>query len=91
MIVWSVTRPGGIWPPLHGTRISLLPLIFPKRSSVRKKVSFALGFFWLSMFMILFTDFQLSIALLTGAIGMILTGVLSMDEPISRQLEDGVL
>ncbi len=32
------------------------------------------------MFLILFTDFQLSIALLTGAIGMVLTGVLSMDE-----------
>jgi len=52
----------------------------PKEEQRPQKVSFALGFFLLSMFMILFTDFQLSIALLTGAIGMILTGVLSMDE-----------
>ncbi len=52
----------------------------PKEEQRPQKVSYALGFFLLSMFMILFTDFQLSIALLTGAIGMILTGVLSMDE-----------
>ncbi|MCC5864867.1 MAG: SLC13 family permease [Wenzhouxiangella sp.] len=52
----------------------------PKEEQRPQKVSFALGFFGLSMFLILFTDFQLSIALLAGAVGMILTGVLSMDE-----------
>ncbi|MGY6586975.1 MAG: SLC13 family permease [Wenzhouxiangella sp.] len=52
----------------------------PKEEQRPQKVPHALGFFSLSMFLILFTDFQLSIALLTGAIGMVLTGVLSMDE-----------
>ena len=52
----------------------------PKEEQRPQKVGFALSFFVLSMFLILFTEFQLSIALLTGAMGMILTGVLSMDE-----------
>ncbi len=52
----------------------------PKEEQRPQKVGFALGFFGLSLFLILFTDFKLSIALLTGAIGMVLTGVLSMDE-----------
>ena len=52
----------------------------PKEEQRPQKVPHALGFFGLSLYLILFTDFQLSIALLTGAIGMILTGVLSMDE-----------
>ena len=52
----------------------------PKAEARPQKVVHALGFFLLSMGLILFTDFNLSIALLTGAIGMVLTGVLSMDE-----------
>ena len=52
----------------------------PKEEQRPQKVPHALGFFAMSMFLILFTDFQLSIALLAGAIGMVLTGVLSMDE-----------
>lgn len=44
------------------------------------KVPHALFFFALALFMVIFTEFRLAIALLTGAIGMILTGVLSMDE-----------
>jgi len=52
----------------------------PKEEQRPQKVFFALGFFALSLSLILFTDFQLSIALLTGALGMILSGVLSMDE-----------
>jgi di/tricarboxylate transporter len=52
----------------------------PKEEQRPQKVLYALGFFALSLYLILFTDFQLSIALLTGALGMILSGVLSMDE-----------
>ncbi len=52
----------------------------PKEEQRPQKVPHALGFLALSLYMILFTDFQLSVALLTGAVGMILTGVLSMDE-----------
>lgn len=52
----------------------------PKEEQRPHKVPHALGFLALSLYMILFTDLALSIALLTGAVGMILSGVLSMDE-----------
>ncbi|MDX1459459.1 MAG: SLC13 family permease [Xanthomonadales bacterium] len=52
----------------------------PKEEQRPQKVRPALFFFALSIAMIIFTDFRLSIALLVGAIGMVLTGVLSMDE-----------
>ncbi len=44
------------------------------------KVMHAVFFFLLAMSMVIFTDLKLSIVLLTGAMGMVLTGVLSMDE-----------
>jgi di/tricarboxylate transporter len=52
----------------------------PKEEQRPQKVIHAVTFFGLSLFLILFTDFELSIALMAGAIGMVLTGVLSMDE-----------
>ncbi len=52
----------------------------PKEEQRPQKVKPALLFFAISIGMIVFTDFRLSIALLVGAIGMVLTGVLSMDE-----------
>lgn len=52
----------------------------PKEEQRPQKVGLALGFFALSMGLIVFTDFRLAICLLAGALGMILTGVLSMDE-----------
>jgi len=52
----------------------------PKEEQRPQKVGFALTFFALAMFLVLVLDFNLSIALMTGAIGMVLTGVLSMDE-----------
>lgn len=45
-----------------------------------EKVRFALIFFAIALSLILFSDLLLSIALLVGAIGMIITGVLSIDE-----------
>jgi di/tricarboxylate transporter len=44
------------------------------------KVGWAVLFFALSMSLIIFTDYRLSVALLVGAMGMVLTGVLSIDE-----------
>jgi di/tricarboxylate transporter len=44
------------------------------------KLGFAVAFFLIALGLILFTDLRLSIALLVGAVGMILTGVLSIDE-----------
>ncbi|MFW6339978.1 MAG: SLC13 family permease, partial [Wenzhouxiangella sp.] len=52
----------------------------PKEEQRPQKVGHALGFFALSLGLILFTAFPLPVALLTGAVGMVLTGVLSMDE-----------
>jgi di/tricarboxylate transporter len=52
----------------------------PKEEQRPQKVAHALVFFALSIGMIVFTDYRLSIALLVGAMGMILTGVLSIDE-----------
>ena len=52
----------------------------PKEEQRPQKVGFAVSFFALAMFLVLGLDFNLSIALMAGAIGMVLTGVLSMDE-----------
>ncbi len=52
----------------------------PKEEQRPQKVIHALIFFALSLGLIIFTDIRLAVALLTGALGMILTGVLSMDE-----------
>jgi len=53
---------------------------FPKEELRPPKVGWAGLFFSIALFLVLFTDIRLSIALLTGAIGMILSGVLKMDE-----------
>lgn len=52
----------------------------PKEEQRPQKVAHALVFFAVSILMILFTDYQLSIALLVGAMGMVLSGVLNIDE-----------
>ncbi len=52
----------------------------PKEEQRPQKVPHALVFFFLALYLVLFTDFRLSVALMTGAVGMILSGVLSMDE-----------
>jgi di/tricarboxylate transporter len=52
----------------------------PKEEQRPHKVIPALMFFAISMGMIIFTEYRLSIALLVGAMGMILSGVLSIDE-----------
>jgi di/tricarboxylate transporter len=52
----------------------------PKEEQRPQKVAHALVFFAISIGMIIFTEYRLSIALLVGAMGMILTGVLSIDE-----------
>ena len=52
----------------------------PKEEQRPHKVGHALLFFAISMSMIVFTDYRLSVSLLVGAMGMVLTGVLSIDE-----------
>ena len=53
---------------------------YPKEETRPNKVGWASFFFGMALFMVLFTDLRLSIALMTGAIGMILSGVLKIDE-----------
>jgi di/tricarboxylate transporter len=53
---------------------------FPQEELRPHKVNWALGFFLMTLSLILFTDLLLSLALLAGAIGMILSRVLSIDE-----------
>ncbi|KAG1650477.1 putative transporter [Nymphon striatum] len=53
---------------------------YPREEQRPKKVGWALLFFLIALSMVLFTDIRLSIALLTGAVGMILSGVLNVDE-----------
>ena len=53
---------------------------YPREELRPKKVLWAGLFFAIALFMVLFTDIRLSIALLTGAVGMILSGVLKIDE-----------
>ena len=53
---------------------------YPREELRPKKVIWAGIFFFIALSMVLFTDIRLSIALLTGAIGMVLSGVLKIDE-----------
>ena len=54
---------------------------YPRSEELRPhKILPAAIFFSAALFMILFTDIRLSVALLTGAIGMVLSGVLNIEE-----------
>lgn len=52
----------------------------PRQEQRPGKIWFAVGFFALALGLSLFTDLQLSVALMIGAVGMLLTGVMNMDE-----------
>jgi di/tricarboxylate transporter len=53
---------------------------YPHEELRPHKLGYALVFFAIALGLILFSDLRLSISLLVGAMGMVLTGVLSMDE-----------
>jgi di/tricarboxylate transporter len=53
---------------------------YPREELRPHKVLSAAVFFGIALFMVLFTDIRLSVALLTGAIGMILSGVMKIEE-----------
>jgi di/tricarboxylate transporter len=53
---------------------------FPHEELRPNKVLPAAAFFAIALSMVLFTDIRLSVALLTGAMGMVLTGVLTIEE-----------
>lgn len=53
---------------------------YPHEELRPHKVVSAAIFFGIALFMVLFTDIRLSVALLTGAMGMVLSGVLKIEE-----------
>ena len=53
---------------------------FPHEELRPHKVNWALIFFAAALGLVLFTDLRLSVALMVGAVGMIISGVLTMDE-----------
>jgi di/tricarboxylate transporter len=53
---------------------------YPREQQEPYKLALALAFFALAIGMIMFTNILLPLALMTGAVGMIVSGVLSMDD-----------
>lgn len=53
---------------------------YPREEQHPYKVALALSFFGLALAMVLFTNVRLPVALMTGVVGMIVFGVLTMDE-----------
>ncbi len=53
---------------------------YPREQTRPHKVWHALFFFLVALCLVLFSDLRLSVSLLTGALGMILAGVLSMED-----------
>jgi di/tricarboxylate transporter len=53
---------------------------YPHEETRPNKVGAALFFFAVALILVLFTDLRLSVALLTGAVGMILSGVIKIEE-----------
>jgi len=53
---------------------------YPHEETRPNKVGPALFFFAVALILVLFTDLRLSVALLTGAVGMILSGVIKIEE-----------
>jgi len=64
----------------HNKDFVLVTTEYPHEEIRPHKVGVALFFFALALGLVLFTDLRLSVALLTGAIGMILSGVLKIEE-----------
>lgn len=53
---------------------------FPQEEMRPKKLGYAVTFFLIALALILFTDMRLSLSLMIGAVGMIVTRVLTIDE-----------
>ncbi len=64
----------------HDRNYVVVTTDYPREDLRTHKVGHALLFFCIALSLVLFTDLRLSVALLTGAVGMIISGVLSIDE-----------
>ncbi|MFK7887174.1 MAG: SLC13 family permease, partial [Gammaproteobacteria bacterium] len=56
---------------------------YPRQEKKPYKVAVAVGFLLLALSLVLFTNVLLPVALMTGAMGMIMAGILTMDEAYS--------
>jgi di/tricarboxylate transporter len=61
-------------------RFVMVTTEYPREELRPHKVGWALFFFTVALSMILFSDLRLSVALLTGAMGMVLSGVINVEE-----------
>lgn len=57
---------------------------YPREKTYPKKIPFALFFFFLSICLVVFANFSISVGLLIGAVGMIASGVLSVDQAYEK-------
>jgi di/tricarboxylate transporter len=64
----------------HDRNFVVVTTEYPHEELRPHKLGYALIFFAIALSLILFSDLRLSISLLVGAMGMVLSGVLSMDE-----------
>jgi di/tricarboxylate transporter len=64
----------------HDRNFVVVTTEYPHEELRPHKVVWAGLFFAIALFLVLFTDLRLSVALLTGAMGMILSGVISIEE-----------
>lgn len=64
----------------HNRDFVIVTSVFPEEELRPKKVGWALLFFAIAISLVLFSDVRLSLCLLVGAVGMIATRVLSIDE-----------
>jgi di/tricarboxylate transporter len=53
---------------------------FPRDDTRPHKLKYAAAFFVLTLFLLIFTELRLSLALMVGAVGMIVSGVIRLDE-----------
>jgi di/tricarboxylate transporter len=53
---------------------------YPHEELRPQKVTYALVFFLIALSLVLFSDLRLSVSLLTGAVGMVISGVLTIEE-----------
>jgi di/tricarboxylate transporter len=65
---------------LNNKNFVIITTEFPHEQLRPQKARYALGFLVLAIALVLFTGLPLSVSLMCGAMGMVLTGVLSMDE-----------
>lgn len=78
----------GTWEALYEFQSNpdffVLTTSFPREKTYPKKIPYALFFFFLSISLVAFGIFSISVGLLLGAVGMIASGVLTVDQAYEK-------